>query len=242
MLMFGVLHFGDHNLHGGVSEWTTDEKYRGLSESTSEAFNRSDLPETIRRIDEGFQRTYSIRNLFRDEQRRVMRQVLKSTLDDMETFYRQTYENQAPLLRFLYELHIPIPTGMRTNAQIALNDLLGHALERDELDSAQIQSLFDQIPVAGANLDAAVLEITLRRNLERHFRKFFEHPRDLDVLRKSHQALKTAITLPLPLKLWSMQNHAYALLQNLYPEMKQSNQSDWVAEFEDVVKLLGLQL
>jgi len=242
MLMFGVLHFGDHNLHGGVSKWSSDEKYRSLSQSAAEAFSRSDLAETIRRIDDGFERTYSIRNLFRDEQRRVMHQVLQATLDDMEAFSRQTYENQAPLLRFLYECHIPIPTEMRMNAQVALNDLLGHALETDELDIAQIENLFDQVPVSGAALDSAALEIILRRNLERNCRSFFNQPRDLELLRKCRGKIKAATSFPLPLRLWTMQNHAYSVLQNLYPEMKQSNQSDWVAEFEELVKLLGLHL
>ena len=242
MLMFGVLHFGDHNLHGGVSKWSSDEKYRSLSQSAGDAFSRSDLAETIRRIDDGFERTYSIRNLFRDEQRRVMHQVLQATLEDMEAFYRQTYENQTPLLRFLYECHIPIPTEMRMNAQVALNDLLGHALETDELDVAQIESLFDQVPVSGASLDSAALEIILRRNLERTCRSFFDQPRDLELLHKCRGKVQAATSFPLPLRLWSMQNHAYAVLQNLYPEMKQSNQSDWVAEFEALVKLLGLHL
>ncbi len=242
LLMFGVLHFGDHNLHGGVSEWTSDEKYQSLSQAAVDAFNRSDLPETIRHIDDGFERTYSIRNLFRDEQRRVMQQVLQNTLDDMEAFYRQTYENQAPLLRFLYECHIPIPNEMRVNAQVALNDLLGHALAAEVLDIEQIDSLFDQAPVAGATLDSAALEIILRRNLERACRNFFDHPRDLELLVKCRDAIKAAVSLPLPLKLWALQNHTYAVMQSLYPEMKQTNQSDWLAAFEEVVKLLGLRL
>ena len=66
--------------------------------------------------------------------------------------------------------------------------------------------------------------------------------RDLEMLLKCRGALQAATSFPLPLKLWAIQNHAYAVLQNLYPEMKQSNQSDWVAEFEEVIKLLGLRL
>jgi alpha-amylase/alpha-mannosidase (GH57 family) len=242
MLTFGVLHFGDHNLHGGVGTWTSEEKYREVSQSATDAFNRSDVPEAIRRIDSNFERTYSIRNLFRDEQRRVMQQVTQPTLEEMEALYRQTYENQAPLLRFLYECNIPIPTEMRMNAQLALNDLLAHALAQKELDNATIQSLFDQVPVAGATLDSARLEIILRRNLEATCREFIEHPRDLELLRKSRDAIKIAISLPLPLKLWTIQNHIYALLQNLYPEMKQANQAEWVASFEELVNLLGLHL
>ena len=241
-LMFGVLHFGDHNLHGGVSRWSGDENYRKLCQATGEAFARSDVPETIRRIDENFDQTYSLRNLFRDEQRRVMQQVVQSTLDDMEAFYRQTYENQAPLIRFLYECHIPIPNEMRVNAQVALNDLLRHALAEPELHHDKIHSLLDQIPIAGASLETATLEIILRRNLENICQRFFDQPRDLERLRKCRQAVQSAAAIPLPVKLWSIQNLCYAVRQNVYPEMKQANQSDWLSEFEQLVKLLGLSL
>jgi alpha-amylase/alpha-mannosidase (GH57 family) len=242
MLMFGVLHFGDHNLHSGVSKFAGEEACRGLIKTAGDAFNRSDLPETIRAIDEGFERTYSLRDLFRDEQRRVLNQVIQASLDDMETFYRQTYENQAPLLRFLHDCHIPIPNEMRDNARVALNDLLRHALAASELDNALVQSLFEQAPVAGATLDSAILEITLRRNLERTCQAFFDSPRDLESLRKSRAAVESAKALPLPLVLWSIQNRCFAILQDLYPEMLEASQEDWLAEFDQFAQLLGLRL
>ena len=72
-LVFGVVHFGDHNLHGGVSVFTNDEAYRELVKSVREAFSRSDVADTIHRIDQGFGgHTYSLRNLFRDEQRKLL--------------------------------------------------------------------------------------------------------------------------------------------------------------------------
>jgi alpha-amylase/alpha-mannosidase (GH57 family) len=242
MLMFGVLHFGDHNLHGGVSKFSADEAYQTLEKATAEAFNRSDLPETIRSIDDGFDRKYSLRDLFRDEQRRVLNEVIKASLDDMEAFYRQTYENQAPLIRFLHDCHIPIPNEMRDNARVALNDLMRHALESPDLDSGLIQNLLAQFPMAGASLDSAVLEITLRRNLEGTCQGFFDQPRNLDALRKCREAVEAGKAVPLPLVLWAIQNRTYVVLQNLYPEMKQANEREWLAEFEQFAQLLGLKL
>jgi hypothetical protein len=242
MLMFGVLHFGDHNLHGGVSKFSADEAYQNLEKATGNAFNRSDLPETIRSIDDGFDRKYSLRDLFRDEQRRVLNEVIKASLDDMEAFYRQTYENQAPLIRFLHDCRIPVPNEMRDNARVALNDLLRHTLESPDLDRELIQNLLAQFPVAGASLDSAVLEITLRRNLERTCEGFFDEPRNLTTLRKCRESVEAAKAVPLPLVLWAIQNRTYAVLQNLYPEMKQANEREWLAEFDQFVQLLGLKL
>ena len=242
MLMFGVLHFGDHNLHGGVSKFSTDEAYHNLTKATVDTFMRSDLPETIRVIDDGFDRKYSLRDLFRDEQRRVLNEVIKTSLEDMETFYRQTYENQAPLIRFLYECHIPIPNEMRDNARVALNDMLRHALAAPEMDGALIKNLLAQFPVAGAALDTPLLEITLRRNLEHTCKNFFEEPRNLNSLQKCRESVQAAKEVPLPLVLWAIQNLTYAVLQDLYPEMKQANEQEWLAEFDQFAQLLGIRL
>ena len=241
-LAFGVLHFGDHNLHGGVSRFSSEEAYRLLIHSVGDAFNRSDVPEVVRAIDDGFDRRYSLRDLFHDEQRRVINQVIQTSLDDMAAFYRQTYENQAPLLRFLYDCGIPIPNQMRDNARIALNDSLRRALEAPALDQPRIKNLLDQIRIAGASLDTASLEIVVRRKLEHNCKNFFDQPRNLDALRKCREDVEAAKSLPLPLVLWSVQNHCYAILQTLYPEMKEANEQDWLAEFEQLAHLLDLRI
>ena len=241
-LIFGVLHFGDHNLHGGVSRFSHEEAYRQLLQSVGDAFNRSDIPEVIRALDDGFDRKYSLRDLFHDEQRRVIHQVIQTTLEDMAAFYRQTYENQAPLLRFLYDCGIPIPAQMRDNARIALNDLLRRVLQAPELDQPRIKNLLDQVRIAGAGLDTASLEIIVRRKLEQNCKNFFDRPRNLDALRQCRHDVEAARSLPLPLVLWSLQNHCYAILQTLYPEMKESNEQDWLAEFEQLAQLLDLRI
>src|SRR5258708_39691157 len=54
MLMFGVIHFGDHNVHGGIATFTGDDAYRDLAKSVREAFSSSDIAATIHLIDQGF--------------------------------------------------------------------------------------------------------------------------------------------------------------------------------------------
>ncbi len=243
MLMFGALHLADHNVHGGVSMFTGEDTYRELAKTVREAFSRSDLADTIHLIDQGFGgRTYSLRNLFRDEQRKVLNEILKTALKGAEPAYRQLYENQAPLLRFMRDCYIPIPKGMRITAEIALNDLLRRSLEADELNVEQIQGLLEDVRIADVPLDSESLEMTLRRNLERSSALFFENPRDLDLLRKFREMVATAKSLPLPLVLWSLQNHCYHVLETVYPEMREKGQPEWTAEFQQLAELLSLRV
>jgi len=107
MLNFGVVHFGDHNLHGGVSVFANEDAYREMSRLIRDAFARSDVPDTIHLIDRLFGgQTYSLKNLFRDEQRKIMQEVLKPAMRGIESAYRQLYDQQAPLVRFMHDCRI----------------------------------------------------------------------------------------------------------------------------------------
>jgi len=71
ILTFGVLHFFDHNLSGGVHEFQGKESYSTLIKDVSEAFSRADIPEIIRTLERFFGGdTFLLKSLFRDEQRK----------------------------------------------------------------------------------------------------------------------------------------------------------------------------
>ena len=88
---FGVLHFGDHNLSAGVRRFRSEDEYHQLAQAVSEAFGRADLPEALRVLDRHFAGTaYSLKSLFRDEQRRIVRRILQNTLGEAEAVMRLT--------------------------------------------------------------------------------------------------------------------------------------------------------
>jgi alpha-amylase/alpha-mannosidase (GH57 family) len=242
-LMFGAVHFGDHNLHGGVSVYTSDEAYRDLVKSIRDAFTRSDVPDTIHLIDQGFGgHTYSLRNLFRDEQRKLLNEILKPAMWGIESAYRQLYDNQAPLLQFMHDCHVPIPNAMKITAEIALNGMLRRALESGELNLELIQSLVEDLRMADGTLDETTLEMTLRRHLERNAKQFFENPLELQHLHKLREQVAAAKSLPLHVVLWSLQNLCYNVLEKVYPEMVEKGETEWTAEFGKLAELLSLKI
>jgi alpha-amylase/alpha-mannosidase (GH57 family) len=243
MLMFGVLHFGDHNLHGGVGLFRSDDAYRELGKSTRDAFSRSDLAATIRCLDEGFGgQMYSLKNLFRDEQRKVLTEALESTVEHSSSIYRQMYEEQAPLLRFLSDCGMPVPNELKATAEVALNGLLRQALGAPELDLAAIHSLLEEIRIAQIPLDEVGLEITLRRNIEKGAERFLEDPKNLPRLVKFREMVAAARSLPFELILWQVQNRCYEILQRLYPHTARHAEAKWRAEFKELAGLLSLRV
>jgi hypothetical protein len=144
---------------------------------------------------------YSIRSLFKDEQRRILNLILASTLAGAEALYRQIYEHNAPLMRLLTDLRIPSPRAFRAAAEVVLNANIRESLESPDLDPQRIKNLFNAATVEGVALDNETLEFALRRNLETMAEKLPAAPGDSACLAQLQVALELAEQLPFRVEL-----------------------------------------
>jgi alpha-amylase/alpha-mannosidase (GH57 family) len=245
---FCVLHMGDHNVNGGVQEFMPDELYQNLLHELPDPFNRADFAEVIRMMDRYFgESNYSLRSLFREEQRTVLDSILGSALFQSEALYRQIYEQRAPVMRYLTDLSIPLPGAFTAAAEFVLNSDLRRALQDEEINPARVTALLDAAKIAGVPLDTATLEFAFRKNVERLADGVAEAPSEANLgqLDKTTDLLRI---LPFPVNLWRVQNIYYALLQSLYPKMqKRGAQGDqaaqeWLGYFEKLAQKLAIKL
>ncbi len=248
LLSFGVLHMGDHNVSGGVRAFLDDEAYRELIEEAKEPFARADIAEVIRIMDRRFGGSnYSVRSLFRDEQRKVLDVILTSTLQEAAALYRQIYEHRAPMMRFITSLHLPLPKAFYAAAEFVVNGYLRQALEQPDIDIERVNSLLETARLEGVALDGATLEFTYRRNLERMATQLLRHPNENE-LKKLNAAAALIEKLPFQVELWTIQNAYYRLLENVYPELRRrkdlgsSTAAAWVESFEALGRKLAVQV
>ncbi|MGH9703560.1 MAG: DUF3536 domain-containing protein, partial [Candidatus Acidiferrales bacterium] len=172
---FAVVHLGEHNVIAGVRPPDPHECF-ALRRNLSAVFSRADIPEMIRVFDESFAgHTFSLRSLFRDEQRKIINLILADSFNSSVAAYRSIYENQASLIRFLHDLSIPVPGALKIAAEIALNNQLRLAFERPELDVGAIQSVLHEAQAIHVDLDVTTLEFVIRKRLEKESEQFAEH-------------------------------------------------------------------
>jgi hypothetical protein len=248
-LTYGVLHFGDHNLHGGIREFRGEHEYERLLGEATLAFSKADIPEVIRAFDRGFGTgTYSLKSLFRDEQRNILSRILISTLDEAETVYRQLYEHHAPLMRFLSDLHTPLPKAFRTTAEYALNSHLRRAFAAEQLDVPRVRSLLEEARAGSVDLDATTLEFTFRKTIERIAERVRENPSDIDDLHTLREAIDLLPILPFAVTVWAIQNVCYDLQQEFYPAMLDRIRNGdeeaeiWLGDFRAIATTLALKV
>ena len=243
-LCFGVLHWGDHSLSGCVRECSDSEPAAETVAEILHMFGHGAFPETFHLMEKHFGASmYSLRTLFRDEQRKILDIILESTLSDAVSVYRQVCENNAPLMRFLKDLNIPVPGAIRTAAEHVLNASMRKAFEEEDLRLDTIKMILNSAEMEGVGLDASNLEMAVRRRVERIGAALAARPKSLPLLRELDTVAGLVVRLPFEVNLRKVQDTYYALLQNAYPgfqgrAVKEKKARSWVKVF----RLLGEKL
>ncbi len=240
---FAAAYLGEHNVVGGVRAPGPAED-AALRQKLSDVFSHADIAEVIRVLDDEFpKRTFSLRSLFRDEQRKVVDLILAESMASANAAYGTLYESEAPLLRFLYDLAIPVPGSMKATAGIALNNKLRMALERAEIDAKAIEGYFREAAAIRVDLDTATLEFTVRKRLEREADQLAVHLDKLESARKLRQLVDFVISLPFRVNLWETENILYDPLihglQNNGSGPDQKELKDELLHLRDCLKILG---
>lgn len=248
-LSFGILHFGDHNVNAGVREYQGEEAYQVMLQEMTQTFSGADFPEVIRLLDKHFgTSTYSIKDLFLDEQRKVLDNILESALSEIEAAYYQVYEHHYPPMRFISELGNPIPKSFQSAAEFILNSGLRKAVSGDSLDLERIRSILDETRTWKVELDTEGLSYLLQWTLERMMAKLVTTPKDIDFLKELLAAAEMLHLLPFPVDLWKVQNLYHEMLKSIYPEFQTRAQQgdeaaqEWLSRFVSLGQQLSIRI
>lgn len=235
---FAVLHLGDHNIIGGVRDYMGDDPFSVMRQEIEEAFGRSDIPETIRLLDKHFEtHNYSLWHLFKDEQRKVLNQILDSTLKEVEASFRQIYERHYPIMQVMREMRIPLPKAFAAATELIIGTDLSQELKKEQLDFGQIQKLVEESKRWSLELDTKSLGFVATQRINSLMEQVSEKPAEIAFLETIENTFTVLSALPLELDLWKAQNIYFALGKERYGEMEgraaQGNQTakKWIEYF-----------
>jgi hypothetical protein len=249
VLSYAALHLGDHNVNAGVRFFRGEEAYQELVAEFTESFDRADFPQVIRLMDKHFGESYySLKNLFRDEQRRALQQVLASTGQDIESHYRQIADQHTPLARFLKGIGAPLPIALKTAVDFVLNCDLRHEFENEDTDPARVRMLVEQAQAGNIELRHDALSYVIKGNLDRRMQRLIASPDDLPWLARTADLAEVVHAMGLEVNLWKTQNTCFQMLKTIAPEhVAKAGQGDaaageWVQQFNRLSEQLGFRL
>jgi alpha-amylase/alpha-mannosidase (GH57 family) len=213
---FAVLHFGDQNITAAVKAYSEADAagFEAFCKEAAALVQRAYFPEVIRLLDRHYGHVdYSLTSLFTDEQRRIVRIILNSTLWNIENSLTTIYEDHASLLHYLSQAGLPKPPALTLAAGFAINAGLRRALEADPIDQAQLRSFLslaraDQIP-----LETAMLSYLADQRMKRSLTELQMSSDSLEILERALALARIVIELPFELNLWQAQNIWYEIMR-----------------------------
>jgi alpha-amylase/alpha-mannosidase (GH57 family) len=244
---YGAVHFGDHNVNAGVRAFQDEDTYRAIVEDFAQAFQRVDVPTLVRLMDRHFgEANYSLESLFRDEQRRILKRLLRAHLDDVLGVFHKVYEQNLPFMRFLQHIRAPLPRPYQVTTDLLFNTDLRWAFGDDDPDLDHIRKLVQDANQWGVALASSELSYRFTRMLERCAGRWRQASEQLDPLRALAETVELARSLPFEVNLWTPQNAWFEVGRNGLPAIEEQAQSgspgarDWLGEYLRLGQVLGI--
>lgn len=237
---FGSINFGNYNISAGVRFHQSEEAYQTMVDELIEAFDRAGFSRVTRLLDQHFTGvTYSLRTIFADQQRAILKIMLETTLSEVIEDYRRIYDQHVPLLRFLNHLDLdaPQPKALTTAAELVINTSLRQAFKRDRLDLEHIRARLNEAELSNIPLDKTSLRFAAEQALKRLAGHMAAHPDDHSLIRHLDEVIGLVQTLPFEVPLWKVQNIYFRQLGTVYPQInKEALRGDkeaeaWVSAF-----------
>jgi alpha-amylase/alpha-mannosidase (GH57 family) len=243
---FAVLHFGDQNITAAVKPYTDEDakQFDDFATQAAEFVQRADFPDVIRLVDRYYGHVaYSLTSLFTDEQRRIVKLILNSTLWDIESSLTNIYEDHASLLHYLSQAGLPKPPALTLAAEFAINAGLRRALEGDPVDQALLRSFLQLARADKVKLDTATLSYIADQRMKRAMVELQMSAGSLEMLDRALGLAQTLVELPFELNLWQAQNIWYEILRtSSYALTSQiaEDRPQWEKDFNKLGRCLSI--
>jgi hypothetical protein len=181
--------------------------HKAALKDLGEAFDKSDIPELIRTLDRHFESSgYSLWHLFKDEQRKVVDEILAQPLESLESAFNLEVERNYTLLRFLSEIGQPLPRAFARAAEIAVNAEFKRAFEQDRPDPEQIAYLCEQAERLSVPLEGERLELMAGTRVTGFMQEMAQNPCHVELLEYLRALIRACNHLPVQMVFWQAQN------------------------------------
>jgi len=240
-ISFCTLYFGGHALNSGVRSFQGEEAYLAMKQEVVTAFHESDFGVIIRLMDSHFgMHNYSLKNLFRDEQRHILQKIITGTLQEFEDKFTTLYESSRSLMVFLRETGTPVPHRFMTTAETALNLRLQKMFTSDMIEIDSLREVVNEIKGWDVGVDNVSLEFIIRRRLEGAMAALLKEPDNDLLLTEVLHLVESISELPVGINLWQTQNMYWAILQSHEEYLRSGyGETSYQSSWSEAVNKLG---
>lgn len=240
-ISYGVLHIGDHQLLGGVRNFRGDEAFQTLYTEMADAFSKGMISEVIMLLDKHFEsHNYSFWHLFRDDQNKILNQVLGYTMHAIEGDFEQVYYNNYPLMAAMHTLNVKLPRPLQVIVEYMLNKKLLDEIDAETPDLEEMKHLSSEAKRMQLVLNREQITFAVSRRVERFMHALEREPENVILMTQLNALLEALRDTTLQPDYWQAQNIAFRLKQQHYANHPAS--SEWSNVFTRLYDNLNLKV
>lgn len=244
-----VLYFGGHDIYAGVSEILSEKDFVKVKKKLSKSFlgvrSRLALRIMRRNFEEG---PFSLRHLFRDEQAKVLYQMLDSSLFEVERSLREIHDHHYPIMQVIKQLNMPLPKVLANTVLVMVNTDFLNILGKDMIDFKRLDELVSEVVEWKLDIDERTLEFFVSRRMKNLMDDFFIKPKDQRLLKMMTTMLCVLEPLQLHFDVGKAQNMFFSISQAYYSVIKKKadngheRSQKWVELFEELARRLNVAI
>jgi alpha-amylase/alpha-mannosidase (GH57 family) len=242
--VIAAVHMGGHHVSCGVDRFESADDLHRLRSNLARAFERGDKAHALSTLHSRFgEHTYSLANLFRDEQRAILDRVMAPALEATAEANRRIFQANLESLKFLAWVRSPLPREILDAGRNAVQRELEDIFTSGEVQTARLKEATAQARRWGLELDSVRLAVLASSWVAGFARRFAEKPRVEARLETLLSAVELCVPLSLPTTPREAQDACFEAARKIYPAMKAKGpESDWVKAFERLGRVLKVKV
>jgi hypothetical protein len=246
---FAVIWLGQNHILGNSSSFMEEDDYEQMQAELTEAFQNSQVAQVIGIMQVYFgPEKFSLWNLFKDEQRKVLNQIIQKDVLQAEESFRSIYNRNYNIMSVMSDARLPIPPVLVKNLENVINADLRHVFQNGAVNISRLTQLAEDALKWEVELDTTTIGFAASQKLHQLLSELKYDDLGIRQLDSMIQVFEVMKTLDIEPDLVEFQNEYFSqskrLLENtdLLRFKQQSAKLEWIKRFLEIGKFVQVKL
>jgi len=246
---FAVIWLGQNHIIGNSSSYMEDDDFEKMSDEIKNAFSNSQVAEVI-----GIMQTYfgpekfSLWNLFKDEQIKVLNEIVMKDVIQAEDSFRRIYNRNYNIMTVMEEARLPIPSVLIKNLENVINSDIRHFFQNGNLYPNRLEKLALDAIKWKVELDKTTISFAASSKMYLLMRSLRAEDQDYKTIELILRVFKVMEDLDIELDLRDFQNEYFSLGKKMLEDHSilkfndQKSKLEWIKKYLELGKFIKVKL
>jgi alpha-amylase/alpha-mannosidase (GH57 family) len=241
---FAVIYLGKHNIIGNISLDMETDKFAGMQFRMVKAFEEGRLGDVIGIMQMYFgPEKYTIWQLFTDEKRKILDQISKESMAELESSLRKSYNSDYPLITALANNGIPIPNTYKTTFEYILNADLIRSFHSDKINIKEMERISAELERWSLKIeDPGKLERLAADSIYKELKRISNERENVRRLQRLNRLFPVLHKFNLEPNLHKTQNLYFEIAIETKKDRAIETESEWCHQFSLLGDNLGVKV